>query len=782
MSAWSFLSKAEGFLDRVLDEQQSKEKAGPKRSKTPQERVTGPSRTSTPTARWQDRLTKAASQFTSTESLPSLALARASFESETRVSVAEPPLAPYRPSEAAIDDVLEEPLTELQKSCIFPPNMPSTIKDIHRESKQARPPLPSSGEESQGTSLAALSHTELLDVVERLSGDLQECELRRVEEAHVSAERISALEARLAYFSNEKVTETWQVVQASGSTADEKLVAEKDKRIALLLSEGDALSKKEMTHLANLKKLRARVADLEGLIGTSLKAVEKADNESTVMKREIKTLQETLRQKDMSLKDLTKLESEISDVKLERQVQAKTIADLKRQLADADDTISQNITIWPQLQAEKARTETLQKRIGDLLLESKVAAEEFAAEQGELQGKYDRLGERSRINVEEKDKEIGRLETELENMRAMLEEATTGAGENSQTKLLRQIESLQTQQSLARQNWARIEESLVLRSSHAEKERDELRDQEDEWRSRLRQSTLQRKEVEEQRSTIESRSKVLENTVRDLQDQIASFEKAISRREHDFDVEKQNWINEKETMLASITINTQVEDHLAEERNFYPIDLPHSPHSTDTGSRPAFSFQRHITDSPNSRTPETAKRPGMNSRLSTQSSRMPTRKRYPSHSVLDELKSPPANNRDENPFNSLETPIHLTAPTEVSLSTVSAGASVGMMERVTANVRKLELEMGILREDLSRLTRQRDEARNDCVEMEAVLEDRKALQRSVEESAAAMEKLQRKFEATLELLGEQTEENDQLREDISDMKAAFRESILEKLS
>jgi len=66
------------------------------------------------------------------------------------------------------------------------------------------------------------------------------------------------------------------------------------------------------------------------------------------------------------------------------------------------------------------------------------------------------------------------LESKLEVLRSREEESSTSATSSAQAKLLRQIEMLQTQHSIASQNWQRIEGSLQHRNESLEKEKIEL--------------------------------------------------------------------------------------------------------------------------------------------------------------------------------------------------------------------------------------------------------------------------------------------------------------------
>jgi hypothetical protein len=74
----------------------------------------------------------------------------------------------------------------------------------------------------------------------------------------------------------------------------------------------------------------------------------------------------------------------------------------------------------------------------------------------------------------------------MEALRARAEEVTMAATEDAQAKLIRQVETLQTQYALSSQNWRRIEESLMARVVGLEKERDELARKENEVRQKAR--------------------------------------------------------------------------------------------------------------------------------------------------------------------------------------------------------------------------------------------------------------------------------------------------------
>jgi len=78
------------------------------------------------------------------------------------------------------------------------------------------------------------------------------------------------------------------------------------------------------------------------------------------------------------------------------------------------------------------------------------------------------------------------LENRLEVLHARAEEVTTGAVSDVQTKLLRQVEVLQTQYSIAIENWQGVEGSLLHRIKSLEEEKDEMAKKEGDLRRRNR--------------------------------------------------------------------------------------------------------------------------------------------------------------------------------------------------------------------------------------------------------------------------------------------------------
>jgi chromosome segregation ATPase len=96
---------------------------------------------------------------------------------------------------------------------------------------------------------------------------------------------------------------------------------------------------------------------------------------------------------------------------------------------------------------------------------------------------------------------------------------------------------------------------------------------------------------------------------------------------------------------------------------------------------------------------------------------------------------------------------------------------------MSSAVRRLESEKVATKEDLARLSAQRDEARAEIVSLMREVQ----IKRDAENKVAELEKevlgINERYQTTLEMLGEKSELVDELRSDIDDIKAMYRELV-----
>lgn len=113
----------------------------------------------------------------------------------------------------------------------------------------------------------------------------------------------------------------------------------------------------------------------------------------------------------------------------------------------------------------------------------------------------------------------------------------------------------------------------------------------------------------------------------------------------------------------------------------------------------------------------------------------------------------------------------------ISVSTVGAGPSVQLVERMSAAVRRLESEKATSKEEMSRLVAQRDEAREEVVALMREVEEKRSQDQKVDKLEKDLQQMSERYETTLEMLGEKSERVDELESDVADLKKIYRDLV-----
>jgi hypothetical protein len=145
----------------------------------------------------------------------------------------------------------------------------------------------------------------------------------------------------------------------------------------------------------------------------------------------------------------------------------------------------------------------------------------------------------------------------------------------------------------------------------------------------------------------------------------------------------------------------------------------------------------------------------------------------------DGADTPSIHTTDQDDFfeNNVSTSPHQTINDMVSVSTAGAGPSVQLVERMSSAVRRLESEKVATKEDLARLSAQRDEARAEIVALMREVQVKRDAETRVSDLEKEMQSMNDRYQTTLEMLGEKSELVDELRSDIDDIKAMYRELV-----
>lgn len=371
----------------------------------------------------------------------------------------------------------------------------STRSSLPRESidsarqHSSRPSLELHANELPDVGLSTKSPEEYEALLRQIQSDYEASELQRQEEVHGYIERIDALQSKLQYLAKESAEAARKAAGTAASGSPEKKLAEKEEQVALLMQEGQQLSKKELSHLTTIKKLRAKIQEDSKEVSEAKAKQEKAEKDIAIMVERWRRAEASEKRISERLKGYTLLQKEHETLKVDSAAKDLMIADLKSKLEEeiALEKQTEAKLASEALEAERRRAADLEEELTSLKIEKTLVADRAQVQIKELREKMDKESERTRMSELEMKKEQQMLESRLEVMRARAEEVASGAAGDAQAKLLRQIETLQTQYAVASENWQGIEASLIARATSLEKERDEATKREADIRRKARE-------------------------------------------------------------------------------------------------------------------------------------------------------------------------------------------------------------------------------------------------------------------------------------------------------
>jgi hypothetical protein len=139
------------------------------------------------------------------------------------------------------------------------------------------------------------------------------------------------------------------------------------------------------------------------------------------------------------------------------------------------------------LEKERRQVIELKDDLSSAKIEREISEEKLRREIRDLKEGIEREKGRATVLEIEFRGEQSVLESKMETLRSRAEEVSSSATGDAQAKLLRQIETLQTQYAVASENWQGIEGSLLSRLANVEKERDEIARREGDLRRKARE-------------------------------------------------------------------------------------------------------------------------------------------------------------------------------------------------------------------------------------------------------------------------------------------------------
>lgn len=345
------------------------------------------------------------------------------------------------------------------------------------------------------------------DTIGQMRSDYKTSEVQRQEETHLYLERIDALQSKLRYLAKEAANTARQAAsEAVLGSMDQKLAA-KEEKIALLLEEGEKLSQTELRYLNTIKKLRAKAVEDEKNLADATKKLERFERLARESQENVRRAEAAEMRATERLRNLPAMVQEIEFLRLEHDHNTSTIEELQDRLSETTSMVeAANQRVQANsLEADRTIASVLQDYASNAEIERALNDERHRAEVRNLEEIMTRERERARVAETEMRVEHGVsgisssrviatlkfvevLESRMEALRARAEEVYTGSTGDAQSKLLRQVETLQNQYAFASENWQGIEASLLARVAGLEKERDGITRRESEARQKARET------------------------------------------------------------------------------------------------------------------------------------------------------------------------------------------------------------------------------------------------------------------------------------------------------
>lgn len=825
---WNFISQAVASVEKGLDSILLEEEERTKKSTSQQVNSSNATASTTPAGtpsdlakpndRLQARLAQAMSKGSRSATPDPVSRSQTPLSEADTLSINKRIDSPADSKlDAAVDRVV--PLQhESEPADITPDSRSASRTDVDRprtSSESARPsqdvvrnprssstragsrlsapsPRPSNEEVASRTSAESPSDADDNLLHAQIEHENKQSELQKEIDGYL--ERIDALQRNIRILTEAAKGGARETIAADGASQHETQLAKRDETIALLVEEGSKLSKNELQYRNTIKTLRVQNTILAREQDAVRQRSEKAERSLAAAQARVIQAESEAKSKDQQITNTIRSQADLEAVKRERDALNTTLSDIRSQLSasrkraqevEADSTstrveLERRLKVQYQEDLESARTER------------QLSEDKLRGEIEEIKQQLMREKESARQMESEMLAEQAALEGRLESFRARAEEASSNDAGDTHAKLLRQVETLQQQYVAASQNWQGIEGTLLARIGALEKDRDDAKGIEMELRRKLRDATTKvknaTKELEEAQSrlhTLEDETAQKDVDIRQIQRRNEHLEQSLSSLQKEFEAHK----SRTEVDFAR---------RLEEERTRWLASLP-PPVAADkldspmTASRKSHGNLISLLDRSHSR------RPSIQPYLFTDPNHSLTRMASSAsirvnglglvNSTTPETPSiiSPEGEADEF-FNVPPTPAsHITHDDSagkgrnlndiMSTSTLGAGPSIQLVERLSTTVRRLETEKAASKDELTRLTTQRDEARHEVVNLMREVEAKRTNDAEIKKLTDEHAELLVKYQAMLELLGEKTEQVEELKADVADVKTMYRELV-----
>ncbi|CAO3696573.1 unnamed protein product [Umbelopsis ramanniana] len=643
-------------------------------------------------------------------------------------------------SREAKDETIVEPAVDNSDEAIVP--VEDTPISVPKEDSTS-----SANEDEKWNAIIRQREEQVLSVM-KSNAELHE-QLHQLQDT--SDAEISRLKAKIDELMSSK----------SGNKAVEELrsqLAGKDTQIQGLMAEGEALSKRELKHMNALKKLRADKQESEKSLQDLQKKIDKGSSDLIEANAKVARMTEAEKKNSESLKNaniatnkqqktITRLEKTLEDTKNELKASQAQLEQVQKELTDAKESGEKEASAAhaAALEKELKANDRLHKELTETQTAAEETEEKLKKNIRELQIAIQTIEEKAGYREDNLRKDIARLQQRLQAAEAYADEVHSNMDDSTQP-LLRQIEVLQT----------KINEMTKSRDEMERRFSSEL----EEAKASNTQSAANEAQLEISVSQYSERVEILQKQVHDLQQRLDTSEKQLAAEK-----------------LASADMAKKLSGL---ENDLKMMDEQHS-RSLDDERRRYEQLAAQQLEEAKEKWEELARQ----ERLRATSLGSPLGRSKRQNSFVANWVN---ENTDESRTNRLA--FDQSSPATSNRSsfdssphmgpvTSSAGPPTIVIERLNATIRQLEGQNQLYQVQAQQSAQSRDELAEELVKLSHDVDKLREESKTADKLKAEHEELNQRYHAALEMLGERTEQVEELRADISDVKEMYRSQIVE---
>ncbi|KTW26977.1 hypothetical protein T552_02468 [Pneumocystis carinii B80] len=554
-------------------------------------------------------------------------------------------------------------------------------------------------------------------------------------------------------------------------------IDEKDKKIQILLEEGEELSKKELKHLSIIRSLRSKIEKSEKDANEMKNKTKKMESELIDLKKKLKNVSENNKLLSNRLKGMSGIEKELDLLKIE---QIRLENEKNNELKNLEDTtIAIKKTMSRQhleeLEIEKSKSCSLLDKLNEANINLSLLEEKSKSEINSLYS----LLENERKDFFSKEKayieEISVLEGKIETLRYELEEVSHNANSSLHANLLQQNESLQTQYFTAFQNWNEEKSDMLTKNAL-------LQEENEKYLKIINEETLKLKNMNEKMEKLEMTLFDNENILKDTKLLNESLAKKVFNLEETIVKINSTYKNELKELKLSFETQYKAEEKPKLIDDEIPLvnnnfDLQYKGHNISEHNELNSSI---LSNSMNDISYQ--RRHSSDLIIQNISPHLPTSsENYKNDNKNDNNSDAYFDNESVQSVPALPNP-HLLNFSDNDTFMSKVGPNINIILQLSLSIQKLKSQLSMKRDEINQIIQQRDDARNECVQLMIQVEKNKELNNKIHILEDKLKELNERHEKCLELLGEKTEKEEELKHDIADMKKLYTQQIEELIA